>query len=402
MKFTFGILFVFVGALLIGASFVSPTFMVITGGGGGGQAVSYTLDGTLSANPTSFNSGSSTTLTFLVTQESNSPSIEFMIGTSAVHSTVVSQDGSYTYTWNSGGFSGSAQTEIRYISAISSNGEIYWSTIYGPTLHVQGQITIPNIESASSSANPATVGNVVDFSSTINWDGQVGTVVWSINGQQISGNEYTFQSSGIFTVEVSATNSAGTSTYTFNEQVNNVASTGTGGTGTGGTGTGGTGTGSGSNGTGTVNTNLTNIGTFWLATNSTLGNIQLDNKVNISLPENVYLKTVTFYYVENHGTTENMKSLYLVVNNQIYTISLTNSTLFEGHLAYYIKVNLGAGKITVSGFITPSNNLLPIQLFSTLFNDQSIKQITTVNYITMIFGFGLVGIGLFLIFRRLI
>ena len=413
MKGSIGILLILAGIVLIGAAFVSPSFMIIgssgvgpnsgTGGttsgeiGGGsgpsgGSTVStvyYTLGGSLTATPTTVNSGQSITLTFIVRGETNTPTAIFRLnGNTNIHSVQITGIGSYSYTWSTSGISGTYTTEIAYISEYTSGGYTQWSYLMGPTLTVNKAISKPVILSASASSNPATTGNTVSFTATINWGNSVGSEKWIVNQNDLTGNQYTFQNAGTYTVEVEASNSAGIGTYTFNEQVN--APTVTNPTNTTNT------------TTPPPNTNLTNVGTFWMATNSTLGTVELTATSNISLSPSVYLGTTTFYYVETSGMTENMNSLYMVINNQIYDISLTNTTTINSHIAYYLHVKLGAGLVTVAGFVTPSNGNPAIQVVSTVINDQSTTQILYVNYFTMGLGAALVIIGLFLIIRRII
>lgn len=79
----------------------------------------------------------------------------------------------------------------------------------------------PVINSVNSSANPAYVGQTVQFNTQVNWEGYSGSLTYFVNGSQISGSSYIFEKSGNYSVTVKAVDTDGSSSSaTYVQQVN--------------------------------------------------------------------------------------------------------------------------------------------------------------------------------------
>lgn len=379
MKIGVGVLLV--GLLIIGISFVAPTFQIIGAGGGtGGTTTTYTysLSGSFYASPTNFNLGSSTTLILKVTGEKNSPTALFEVNGNIVHEAVITSDTiySYTYTPSSIGTFGTSIVYVSYAEFTSSGSYVVKSTIGGSTLTILSTTpVVPVINSIEGQPNPATVGQTVDFSASINWEGGTSQEVsWYVNNAIISGSSYTFGTAGTYLIEVKATDNNGFATDSFSEVVNSPIIT--------------------------QNYTLTNVGTFYYSyDNSSLKQI---GSSNITVVPTTYPVSVSFYYVENNGQTQNMQNVYITYNNAVY--QLTKTTDYNGYTTYITVISVQPSVNVVSGFITPISQAheLPVQAFSTeLVADQiNFHTQPLFNEYTLIAGGVVVVLGLFMIIRR--
>ena len=196
----------------------------------------------------------------------------------------------------------------------------------------------PVIVSASGTPNPAKVGDTVTFSANVNWNDDIGTLTWEVNGQAISGDIYTFNSAINYTITVVASNNVGTTTYTFSEVVNTI-STPT-----------------------PVTVSLKNIGTFYMVANGKI--YELNGRANVNITTTKYVVPATIYYVENNGTTQGLSGITIDVNSNTYTLETTNVTNYDGHTAYSMALNFESGNYTLTGYLHETSNPTSIQAFS--------------------------------------
>ena len=308
------------------------------------------------------------------------------------------------------------QTGTYTITAIAKNS-------YGSTFKTFTEVINANpisvVKSVSGSPNPAQVGETVTFSGDVNWNGPVGSTVWQVNGQTISGNSYIFNSVGTYTVTLVATSSEGSSSNSFNEVVNPVSTPPPGpiiesafGTpnpvtvGQTVTFTGNvewsdhigtltweingqaisgdtytfnkaityTITAVATNNIGTTTnsfsevvnpvstTTLKNIGTFYMVANGKI--YELNGRANVNITTVKYNVPATIYYVENNGTTQGLSGITINVNSNSYVLKLTNTTNYDGHTAYSMALNFESGNYTLTGYLHETSKPTSIQAFS--------------------------------------
>jgi len=102
---------------------------------------------------------------------------------------------------------------------------------------------------------------------------------------------------------------------------------------------------------------LKNIGNFYISTPSTSSyttptEITESSIINFSATSSSI--PVTFYYVENNGTTTNMSSVYIELNNVNYYLfknDVFNKTSVNGYNASYITLNLAPGMYSLSAYV---------------------------------------------------
>lgn len=245
---------------------------------------------------------------------------------------------------------------------------------------IEPSITAPTIETASGSPNPATVGQTVTFTSNIFWNGQTGSTIWEVNGNTITGNSYIFNSEGTYVITVEASNSAGTTYKSFNEVVNSNSTIQT------------------SNNTTPI---LKNVGIFYVVSNGTSYNLEDTSNVNITAT--TYPSAITIYYVENHGNTQNLSGISIIIDSNTYTLSLQNKTTYDGYNALAMQVNLQQGNYTFGGYLYVVNNPTPIQAFSLIVHNVPVPPsiietlIYHINYIAVIIGILVMIVGVVLI-----
>ena len=372
----FGAIIAVVGVIVLILGFAVPTMQIEPARtvcpGCGSYTEYYNLTGSVSVSQSTYTPGVSIPLTFTWTSESNSPTAIWDIITSGGVTHVFSkqigtQSGSYTYNWNGASAGTSYTFNVEYIHE-SVDFENIYNTIGQASFSVSGSsssISIPTIETVSGTPNPITAGQIGTFNSNINWNGQTGTVTWEVNGNSIYGDQYVFNSVGTYTVTAQATNSAGTSYKSFNEVVNSANPTPT-------------------------NTlpELKNVGSFYIVANGQTYN--LGNVSNISITAPSYPVSITIYYVENHGITQNLSGISINVNSNTYILSLQNSTTYNGNTAYAMQVNLPAGSYVVTGYLQVASNPNSVQAFSiVVYNTQSAPPpvlIIHVDYMVIIIG----------------
>jgi hypothetical protein len=111
---------------------------------------------------------------------------------------------------------------------------------------------------------------------------------------------------------------------------------------------------------------------------------------NISITAPSYPVSMTIYYVENHGITQNLSGISINVNSNTYILSLQNSTTYNGNTAYAMQVNLPAGSYVVTGYLQVASNPNSVQAFSiVVYNTQSAPPpvlIIHVDYMAIIIG----------------
>ena len=373
----FGAIIAVVGVIVLILGFAVPTMQIeperTICPSCGSYTEYYNLTGSVSVSQSVYTPGVSIPLTFTWTSESNSPTAIWDIITSGGVTHVFSkqigtQCGSYTYNWNGASAGKSYTFNIEYIHE-SRDFENIYDTIGQASFSVSGSsssVSIPTIETVAGSPNPIIAGQTTTFSSNINWNGQTGSTYWQVNGQIITGNTYTFNTAGTFTVTLQATNSAGTSYKSFNEVVN-----------------------SNSTSTSTTTPELKNVGIFYIVTNGKIYDVKSVN--NISIKASSYPVNVDVYYVENNGTTQNLSSITININTNPYTMSLTNTTTYDGYNAYVLQITLQAGNYTATGYLYTANNPTPIQAFSLVINNTQLTAIPSVliihvNYFAIIIG----------------
>ena len=74
---------------------------------------------------------------------------------------------------------------------------------------------LPDIENVGSSPTNITTGVSVNFSAFVDWYGINGTVLWQVNGVNLSGHTYTFDSPGTYKISVIAQNKYGNVSKSF-------------------------------------------------------------------------------------------------------------------------------------------------------------------------------------------
>ena len=267
-----------------------------------------------------------------------------------------------TYTFNTAG--------TYTITAIASNSIGTSSNSFNEVVNVV--INPPVITDVYGTPNPIIVGAPVSFISSVNWNGQTGTVTWEVTTNTISGNTYIFSTSGNYTVTAIAKNSAGTDYKSFIEIVNPIITPKS------------------------TTPQLKNVGTFYMVANGKVYNLEGTPTINISTI--TYPVSSTIYYVENHGTTQNLSGIIIKMNSNNLTLSLSNKTTYNGLPAYALQFNLQAGNYTLTGYLSVlHNNSAPIQAFSLLLDNSHLMTETqdiesNINYTAIIVGI-LVMIG---------
>jgi PKD repeat protein len=96
---------------------------------------------------------------------------------------------------------------------------------YGNASYSYVQEVLPNnpiVSSVSASSNPVQPGTTVTFSANVDWQGQVGSLQWNVNGEILKGDSYNFTYPGNYTVSALATNSAGFNGAWLFEIVNTI------------------------------------------------------------------------------------------------------------------------------------------------------------------------------------
>jgi len=380
----YGIILVIIGLVLLGASASAP-LQIVKGSTAG--SVSYTLSGTASMTPSTINSGGTVTLTLQVSSETNSPSAMFQVFVNGAWltktSSIITTTGTYIHLASiSVSSTQSVFFRIAYISYYNTLTHSFaYSYIKGNSIQVTQSISAPIVTSVGATPNPVIVGEVVTFSSNVNWNGNTGSVTYSVLGAILNGNTYTFNSVGSFVVTATATNSVGSNTNTVSVTVQNSGSSG----------------------------NVQNVGTFYVRDNTSLYQLTSGNIVNLSahkLPE-----TVTFYYVESNGMTLNASYEYITLidqsnthnNPQIYFNSQNSFiTVVHGYSAIGYTIQLPAGSYTVNAFVQPISTPT-IKVVSTVLNNQALIQPVVPSVLTTFEGnYQIVIIGSIFLFAGII
>lgn len=209
-----------------------PTIMInglnITGS-------SYGFESTGSYNVTLIANNSQGQASYSITEYiENMPSVNYVnsnlsstyIGKTVEFSTNVSWNGENgNITWLVNGES--VLTDEAYLNyTFSSPGDynisVLASNVFGnstKTVEESVQSGIPAILKAYSALDPIYAGNTTSFVADVTWSGDNGTIIWAINGQNITGNSFKFLSSGNFTVKATAINEYGNSSKSFTLEV---------------------------------------------------------------------------------------------------------------------------------------------------------------------------------------
>lgn len=398
-------------------------------------AASAPVINSFSGSPNPSTTGQNVAFSSSINWNGNTGSITYSVNGNSVGSDYTfNQPGSYTVT-------------LTAVNAIGSTSKSY-------TQVVQSSVSKPSIESISANPNPAIAGTTVDFSSVVNWNGNTGTIVYEINGHQISGTSYTFNSAGNYTITVVSTNSAGSTSSSIKEVVNNPAIVVTvptinsfssspnpvkvgvsttfitnvswnGNVGTISYKINGQNISGNSfvfskngnytaeviatNSAGSASANLTleveplpigniqNVGKFAISYNGTNA-FYVSNSQTYTIHATSYPYIVSIYYVEDHGETTNLSSISIQVGSTTYVIPFTNITTVMGYTAYEITLPLSAGSFTITGYLTPENTQInggaPIQTTNFIVNTE-----TPIHSPPKVLNYTVLGIGgLFIIF----
>ena len=389
-----GVVFVLIGMTAPG---LAPLQVIGYGGGSGGGTTSsydytWTISGSISQNPTAMPYGQSVTLIVDVTSYSSSGGggaggIQWVVDGTVVHAVSISGIGVWSYTYIP--VVGSHSWDVRYLSSASSTGGMHFGSFGSGSFTVTQAVTPPTIDSISSSLNPSTVGTSISFDASISWNGNVGGVIWYVDGSLISGNSYVFNTAATYTIEAYAQNSAGSTSKIMSQVVNPLGGGTTNGT---------------TNGT---NTNLNNVGSFYYSVNESNA-AKMTNSLNYTFTSLNATTKVAFYYVMTNGQTQNARAYYVSLYdmNTGATIQLTiptsNVTTLFGDTTYYAITTLGVGQYKVTGFVLPSNGNPAVDIVSSQINIQITSNTVshTVNYIDVSIGGILLVVGL-ITWRRL-
>ena len=388
----------------------SVTFSSTINWNGNVGTTTYSINGISISNPYTFNTAgsyvvtltavnsigsASDTYTQVVQSGVSKPSIESLTstpnpvdtGTLVQFGSVINWNGNtgtVVYEINGNAISGSSYTFSNAgnytitVVATNSAGSTTASlteVVITPT----SSVSTPVISSFSGSPNPVLTGGMVTLTTDINWEGDVGTVVYQLNGNNITGDTIEFTNSGNYTVKAIATNSAGSSSATIIITVE----------------------------LSTTTSEMQNIGQFAMSYNGT-SPFYISSSNTYKLTPVVYPYPITIYYVENNGITSNLSQIDITMNSVNYIIPFTNITSVMGHTAYKITIQLTAGTYTIAGFLTPSNIQInggnPIQITSfTVSTEQTaiVPLITETNYIVMGLGGVLVLFGIVFMVRKI-
>ncbi len=402
----FGLIFI-----LIGTVFTAAAPLMIPGGGGGGGTYDYTwsLAGTAHSSASSVNQYQTDDITATVIGYDSSSGqatvMEWVVNNVVYKSIPVSGTGVYTFDYKPE-TSGLKSWKIIYLGVESSTIGTSYYTFSSGTITVNQVITSPEITSISSSSNPSETGQLVTFDASVSWGGQTGTLTWYVDGNAISGNSYTFNTAGTYTIEAYVQNSAGSNSKTMSQLVeipvtspppsSNTTSTNTTSPPPSSNTT------STNTTTNTTNNNgaLKNVGSFYYS----IGDSQvaeMTNSLNYTYSMTGTSVEYAFYYVFTNGETENAKSYYLSIYNlengstsqiQIWP---TNVTKIDGYSAIYVLGSFTVGQYKVTGFVAPSDGNPAINTVTSQINVHvNVPSNHKPNYILVSIGVGMIIIAI--------
>ena len=131
---------------------------------------------------------------------------------------------------------------------------------------------------------------------------------------------------------------------------------------------------------------------------------------NLTMQFSSYPQSITFYYVENKGSTLGASQIYITVNGAKLVLWSQSpggtTTTVNGYNAYEVQDSLNAGQYTINGYVTNASSGSAVQLMSIGMGLPTvgpvISSLTLGQEVSMAFGAILAVVGLALIVRRLV
>lgn len=329
---------IIVGVVFLALSFAVPSTLGYTQGG---TTYTWSLQGSISTSSTNIQAGTSVTLTadvtgFSATTGAGGTSLTFFAnGNNVASVSTIAGTGTYTAKWTPTS-PGSYTITAKYLSGFSTDStSIVTYSTFGGSISTNVLSSKPTIANAYATPNPVIAGNTTAFTASVSWNGNTGTLNWSVSGGTSisggSGNTFLFTSAGTYSVTATATNEYGSATYTFTLNV-------------------------------TASQVVKNVGTFYVRLPS--GTLtKLTSTTNIVLKFSSYPANLTMYYVENNGNTTNMDYAYVTLNGN--QVKLSTPASVNGNAAYMGSITFNnEGSYTLSGYIEPSFGAASVQVFS--------------------------------------